>query len=141
MRERSRITRNLSRISPSALFQYAAEGLADSGPGRQERFMEDVRTYSRIYDNYIKSKVGKVVATSFWSFSTSMELKGEYINLSSPRPEEYTGDKSDFPYFTESKPSIARNISEAILDLGGLLFWCLITAILAFFAFLRCDVR
>jgi ABC-type transport system involved in multi-copper enzyme maturation permease subunit len=141
MQERSRVTRNLSRISPPALFQYAMEGLADSGPKRQERFMEDVRAYSKIYDNYIRSKLGKVVGTSYWSFSTSMVFKGEHVYISSPRPEEYSGDKSDFPYFTENRPSITRNLKEALFDLGGLLFWNLVLAILAFISFLRCDVR
>jgi len=141
MQERSRLIRNLSRLSPTALFQYASEGIANSGPKRQEQFMKDVQAYSRTYDDYIKSKLGKLVGTSNWSFGTGMTFKGEYVSISSPRPEEYSGDKSDFPHFSESRPSITRNIKEALFDLGGLIFWSLITAILAFIAFLRCDVR
>lgn len=141
MGERSRMARKLSRISPTALFQYASEGLADSGPNRQEHFFEDVRAYAQIYDDYIKNKLGKVVGTSYWSFGTGLTFKGEFVSISSPQPEEYQGDKSDFQHFEESSPDLLRNIREALLDIAGLLIWNLILAILAFVAVSRCDVR
>ena len=141
MKKRSDLARTLSRSSPSAQFQYALEGIANSGPKRQEQFMEDIETYSTIYDDYIRSKSGKVVGTSPWSFSTGMMFKGEYVNIRSPQPEEYQGDKSDFPHFTESRPSIGRNLRSALFDLAGLLIWNLGLAIMAIVAFFKCDVR
>jgi len=141
MNQRARTARNISRISPTALFQYASEGIADSGPFRQQQFMEDVEAYSKIYDDYIQSKLGKVVGASNWSFGTGMTFKGEYVDISSPYAEEYNGAKSDFPQFTEIPPSIGRNLHHALLDLAGLLLWNLILAVLAFIAFIRCDVR
>jgi hypothetical protein len=141
MKRRANAARNLSRLSPTALFQFASESLADSGPRREERFEKDARAYSSIYDNYILEKVGRLVGTSYWSFGSGITVNGKYINIDSPYPQEYEGDKSDFPHFAESSPNLAGNIQEAFLDLAGLSLWNLILAMLAFWAISRCDVR
>jgi len=141
MKQRARMARNLARISPTALLQFASENIAQTGLAQEEQFEKDARNYSTIYDDYILKKVGKVVGTSPWSFSTNIELNGKSIYIGSPQPEEYNGDKSDFPRFEQSTPSIARSLNNALLDLAGLILWNLVLAILAFAAFIRCDVR
>jgi ABC-type transport system involved in multi-copper enzyme maturation permease subunit len=141
MKHRAGLTRNISRLSPTALFQYACESLADTGPRREERFLNDAKTYSAIYDSYILEKVGRLVGISYWSFSTDFIVNGKAIYISSPSPQEYQGDKSDFPQFAESKPDLSRNVQEAFLDLAGLALWNLALAILAFWGIGRCDVR
>ena len=141
MKHRADVARNLSRLSPTAMFQFASESLADTGPRREERFLKDINAYSDIYDNYILEKVGRLVGVSYWSFSTSVNVNGKHIYISSPRPEEYQGDKSDFPQFVESNPSLALNVQQAALDLAGLSLWNLVFAGLAFWAIWRCDVR
>jgi len=141
MKRRSNVARNLSRLSPTALFQFASESLADTGPRREERFLKDAKTYSDIYDSYILQKVGKLVGTSYWSFSTSVTVNGKHIHISSPYPQEYQGDKSDFPHFDESSSNLPGNIQEAFLDLAVLSMWNLVLAVLAFWAISRCDVR
>ena len=135
------MARILSRLSPTGMFQFASESLADTGPRREERFLKDAKTYSEIYDNYILEKLGRLVGVSHWSFSTSMTVNGKHIHISSPHPEEYQGDKSDFPQFAESNPNLAYNVQEAALDLAGLSLWNLVFAGLAFWAISRCDVR
>jgi ABC-type transport system involved in multi-copper enzyme maturation permease subunit len=141
MRERAATARRISRLSPAALFQYAAEAMAATGPRAEARFLEDVRNFSRVYDDYVLRKVGQVVGTSPWSFSTGTELNGKYINLQSPQPQEYRGDKSDFPKFSERRPSPGAAFGNALGDLAGLLVWNILLAGLAFAAFLRADVR
>ena len=141
MKQRARMARNLSRISPTALFQFASENIAQTGLIQEEQFEKDSQNYSAIYDDYILKKVGKVVGTSPWNFGTGIELNGKPIHIGSPRPEEYNGDKSDFPRFEESKPSIVRSLKNALLDLAGLILWNLVLAVLAFAAFIRCDIR
>ena len=141
MKRRSHLARTLSRLSPTALFQFASESLADTGPRREERFLRDAETFSTTYDNYILEKLGKLVGVSHWSFGTGVTLNGKYVDISSPRPEEYQGDMSDFPRFVESNPNLAYNIQEAALDLAGLSLWNLVLAGLAFWAIWRCDVR
>ncbi len=88
MKQRAKMAQNLSRVSPTALFQFASESIAQTGTIKEEQFQRDVRNYSAIYDNYILKKVGKVVATSPWSFSTNIELDGRLIYIGSPYPEE-----------------------------------------------------
>jgi ABC-type transport system involved in multi-copper enzyme maturation permease subunit len=141
MRERAALAQRISRISPAALFQYAAEAVSETGPKSEARFLADIRNYSRVYDAYILKKVGRVVGTSPWSFSTGATLNGKYINLQSPWPQEYTGDKSDFPRFSESRPSLVDGLHNGLWDIAGLLVWNIILAGLAFSAFLRTDVR
>ena len=141
MRQRAHMARQFSRVSPAALFQYASESVADTGPRREARFLKDARAYADIYDSYILEKLGQLVGTSHWSFGTGLTLNDKYVDISSPRPKEYHGDKSDFPQFVESKPSLATNAQEAFLDLGGLALWNLILAMLAFWGISRCDVR
>jgi len=141
MKRRANMARTLSRLSPTGMFQFASESLADTGPRREERFLKDAKTYSEIYDNYILEKLGRLVGVSHWSFSTSITVNDKHIYISSPRPEEYQGDKSDFPQFVESNPNLAHNVQEAALDLAGLSLWNLILAGLAFWAIWRCDVR
>jgi len=141
MKRRATLARTLSRLSPTALFQFASENLVDTGPRREERFLRDAETYSAIYDNYILEKLGKLVGVSNWSFSTSVTVNDKHIHISSPHPEEYQGDKSDFPQFVESNPNLAHNVQEAALDLAGLSLWNLVLAGLAFWAVSRCDVR
>jgi len=141
MRERAALAQRISRVSPAALFQYAAEAVSGTGPKSEARFLADVRNYSRTYDAYILRKVGKVVGTSPWSFSTGTTLNGKYISLQSPFPQEYTGDKSDFPRFVESQPLLVDGLNDGLWDIAGLLVWNILLAGLAFSAFLRTDVR
>ncbi|OHB77560.1 MAG: hypothetical protein A2Z25_14480 [Planctomycetes bacterium RBG_16_55_9] len=75
------------------------------------------------------------------SLGTSVTVNGKHISISSPHPEEYQGDKSDFPRFVESDSNLAHNVQEAALDLAGLSVWNLVLAGLAFWAVSRCDVR
>ena len=141
MRERADLAQRISRASPAALFQYAAEAVSGTGPNAESRFLRDVRNYSRTYDDYILKKVGKVVGTSPWSFSTGATLNGKYIHLQSPFPQEYSGDKSDFPRFSESRPSLVDGLHDGLWDIAGLLVWNILLAGLAFSVFLRTDVR
>jgi ABC-type transport system involved in multi-copper enzyme maturation permease subunit len=141
MKRRANTARTLSRLSPTALFQYASESLADTGPRREERFLKDAKTYSAIYDSYILEKLGKLVGISNWSFSGSITLNDKQVHINSPFPQEYEGDKSDFPQFTETRPNLAHNIHDAALDMAGLSVWNLVLAGLAFWAISRCDVR
>jgi ABC-type transport system involved in multi-copper enzyme maturation permease subunit len=141
MQERAALAQRISRASPAALFQYASEAVSETGPKAEARFLRDVRNYSRVYDDYILKRVGKVVGTSPWSFSTGATLNGKYINLQSPFPQEYAGDKSDFPKFSESRPSLVDGLHNGLWDIAGLLVWNILLAGLAFSAFLRTDVR
>jgi ABC-type transport system involved in multi-copper enzyme maturation permease subunit len=139
--ERAGLARSLARLSPVALFQFAAEDIAASGLHREEAFYEDIRSYSRIYDAYVLKKTGKLVGRSNWMFSTSVKLDGKTIDVRSPEPEAYQGDMSDVPKFVEHAPRLGDGLKNAFGDIAGLLAWNIVLALLAFAVFLRADVR
>jgi ABC-type transport system involved in multi-copper enzyme maturation permease subunit len=141
MKQRAGLARALARLSPTGLFQFALEDIVRAGNSREEDFLRDARNYSRQYDDYILKKSGRLVRTSNFSFVVSSEIKGETVRLESPHPEEYTGDKSDFPRFQESQPSLLRGVQKALWDMAGLLAWVIVLTVLAFTSFLRTDVR
>jgi ABC-type transport system involved in multi-copper enzyme maturation permease subunit len=140
-RQRLGTARNLSRVSPAAMFRYAAESLVQSGPAGEDDFQRQLREYSRVYDAYILKKLGRVVQTSNFRMSSDVTFNGKKITLHSPEPQEYRGDKSDFPKFAERQASVGAGIKSALGDLAGLIIWNIVLAGLAFSAFLRADVR
>jgi ABC-type transport system involved in multi-copper enzyme maturation permease subunit len=140
-RQRLGTARNLARLSPAVMFRYAAEGLVRSGPAGEDDFLRQLREYSRVYDAYILKKLGKVVQTSNFMMSSDITFNGKKLTLHSPEPQEYRGDKSDFPKFAEARPSLGAGLKGALGDLAGLLLWNILLAGLAFSAFLRADVR
>jgi ABC-type transport system involved in multi-copper enzyme maturation permease subunit len=139
--QRLEAVRNLSRLSPAAMFRYAAESLVQSGPGGEDDFLRQLREYSRVYDGYIQKKLGNVVQTSNFMMSSNVTFNGKKLTLHSPEPQEYRGDKSDFPKFAERRASLDTGLKSALGDLAGLIIWNIILAGLAFSAFLRTDVR
>jgi len=141
MQQRAALAQKISRVSPVSLFQYAAEDISGIGPAAYTRFLQDVRNYSRVYDDYILKKMGKVIGTSPWSFSDRAILNGKSIFLQSPYPQEYRGDKSDFPRFSETKTTLLDGLVGGLWDIAGLLLWNIILAGLAFLAFIHADVR
>jgi ABC-type transport system involved in multi-copper enzyme maturation permease subunit len=141
VQQRADLAREISRVSPVALFEYSTEDTVGTGPSDDARFFKDVRDYSRIYDNYVLKKVGKVAGTSLWNFATSVVLNGKSVFLQSPAPQEYPGDKSDFPRFFQTRTTLIDGLAEALWDIVGLLLWNITLAGLAFSAFIRADVR
>lgn len=141
MRQRATLAQNLSRVSPTALFQSASESIAQTGTKREEHFLKNARNYARIYDEYILKKVGKLTGTSPWSFSTTVDISGKPVYIDSPSPEEYQGDKSDFPQFIETQLPLIHSLKDVLFDLVGLILWNLVLALMAFSAFLHSDVR
>jgi ABC-type transport system involved in multi-copper enzyme maturation permease subunit len=138
---RASLARGLARISPVALFQYAAEDLAGSGVDREEAFRADLQAYSRQFDAYVLKKNGKLVGQSNWMFSSSVELNKKTVRIESPWAEAYKGDMSDFPRFAERAPRLGDGLKNAAGDIAGLLLWNIVLALLAFAVFLRADVR
>ena len=133
--------RNISRTSPAAAFRYGIGALLDMGFVGIRHFRQDAERYASIYDDYVISKMGKLVVTSDWSFSTSMRVGKENVHITSPQEEEYTGDMTDFPAFKWSQLSAEETLSEAMLDLVILFGWNIVLFAAGFVAFSRYDVR
>ncbi len=138
---RADFARALARLSPTALLQFALEGVSGTGTPREEKILQDVREYAGRYDAYVLRKVGKLVGSTNWAFGGSLDLGGKMTRVSSPRPVEYRGDKSDFPQFVQRRPSVPDGIRSALLDSAGLIAWNFLLALGAAWAIARSDVR
>ena len=141
VRGRAAVSRALSRFSPTALFQYAVEDICWTGISREERFLREAIAYAEVFDRYAIAKTGKLVAASGWGFGTFIEVQGKQVFIGSPRPEEYRGDKSDFPWFVERPRPIGEGLQNALPDSAGLLLWNIVLACGAIGAMMRSDVR
>ena len=142
LRKQSEIARSITRISPVGLFQYAAEGIALTGGSSVDWFLKTVKGYSKNYDQYVMGKVGKLLFKCLdQRMGSGYQSLGKYILLNPPSAPEYKGDMSDFPWFTDTPPSLTESLKSALFDLAGLLVWNIVLMILAFGAFLKADVR
>jgi hypothetical protein len=140
--QRIHVSQNLSRFSPISLFQFAAECIAGTGIKQEENFLDDVKGYSVVYDNFIMNKIGKLpLSYNFVGRSFSIELKGEKVSLNPPLFRQRTFEDADVPVFQENAFSFSRTLHDAFLDIAGLLLWNLILAMAAFLAFNHADVR
>ncbi len=165
MRRRVRMARSLTQASPVGLFQFALESVACTGTANETRFLRNLGIYSKTYDNYIRQKVGKLVPQikGVSSISENGTVGGvvggniggvvgegssdeagrstKSVHVSAPIPEEYHGDKTDFPVFVDIKPPMIYSLKISLSALTGLLIWNITLTLLAFGAFIRSDVR
>jgi len=137
-----RIARRIAMVSPAAIYQYTAEIIADSGFERQQRFLSSVRDYYRVYENYVREKVGKIVPACKWSFAMITTTEdGTNLTVSSPYPEQYSGDMSDFPYFNEPRWSIMDSLRTSLSNLGILFLWNILLFVTTHYIFAKRSLR
>ncbi|MBT4483609.1 MAG: ABC transporter permease subunit [Candidatus Latescibacteria bacterium] len=141
LRQRKKNARLISSISPMALLQFVFEATAGTGSKNLDNFLSDISSYSILYSRFVMEKVGKLVEEPIFSMGWHVIFKDKGLRISTPKPEQYEGDMSDFPAFQQSKQSFIRTLRDAMLNLSGLLLWNIVLAIGAFWAFLRADVR
>jgi ABC-type transport system involved in multi-copper enzyme maturation permease subunit len=136
-----RLARRIALASPAAIYQYVGEAVADSGFERQQQFLRSAANYYLIYEDYVKEKVGKVIPNCSWSFSMSRTVNGKSLYVRSPRPEQYKGDMSDFPYFSEQRQSIMDSLRVSLTNLAILFFWNVLFFVAAHYVFVRRSLR
>ena len=139
--EKRRSARRIARISPAAIYQYTAEAIADSGFERQQRFMQSIRDHYRIFEGYVRDKIGKVVPNAKWNFMTNRYIDGKNFLVSSPQPEEYKGDMSDFPYFSERPWSVLDSLRISLINLTILFLWNILFFVAAHYIFVKQSLR
>jgi hypothetical protein len=111
-----KVSRTLTRISPTAVYSYACGAVVGTGLRRFERFWEQARRYQ-----------GDLLA---------------FAREESPRYKE--GLKMRFetiPKFQERLPSIGEGLSDALMDLLILALFNAVFFMGAVVSFLRYDVR
>jgi ABC-type transport system involved in multi-copper enzyme maturation permease subunit len=136
-----RLARHIAMASPAAIYQYVGEAIADSGFERYQRFLKSAAAYYIVYENYVREKVGKVIPNCSWSFSMTRSVNGKTLYVSSPRPEEYSGDMSDFPYFEEPHWSVTASLRTSLINLLILFLWNIFLFVTAHYIFVKRSLR
>ena len=124
--QQARVTMLLSRISPAGSAAYAAMSLARTGLERDFRFRLALRDYRSVFTAYYDRKSRELIDLT----------QGQGIPLVITR-QNFT----DLPGFEFQEESLASSLSRALPDLGFLLIWGLVLFAVAYFKFLRYDVR
>lgn len=126
-----KLAQNITRLSPSAVYQYASESIVGSGLARFERFMRLVKVYQQILTEFVKAEDMKD------EDSFHMITEEVWTGLFGQKPVDY----SAIPKFTESNISTANALEVALWDVLLLVLFNLIFFMGAFVSFLRYDVR
>lgn len=124
----TRLGRNLTRISPRALFSYVAERIAGTGLGGQIRFEENVWRYADQFGDFIISK-------------DQLDPKSLHLYFSWSGMSENPVDRDEIPIFEERAPTISASLETALPDLSILFAMGIFAMMGAYLAFLRYDVR
>ena len=129
----------LARISPSAVFQAAAESVANSGGSLQKPLQKAAERYQKIYLDYVESKVGEVISS--WQPGRTVHLPDKTrVDIPEIKPKRYDGDMSDFPSFTYPQPSTQERLQDALFDIALLVLWNVACFLGAHLIFLRRDI-
>jgi len=116
----------LSRLSPAGSAAYAAMSLARTGLERDFRFRAALRDYRSLFTDYYDRKAGEEMASIGDHPAGSVVVKHVF---------------SDLPPFEFHEEPLAASLDRALPDMGFLLVWGAAFFSLAYFRFLRYDVR
>jgi ABC-type transport system involved in multi-copper enzyme maturation permease subunit len=143
------LARNIARISPSAVFQYTGEAVADSGIFRQRRYEKAARDYYGVWRSYVQEKGVPFIKYPYpragvnyarRGFQVEIDGKEVTIPIQLPQPKGDLYKIKDAPVFQEPEPSIISSLSEAIANILILILWNVAFLLLAHIAFMRYDV-
>ena len=142
-RRKQDLARNLARISPTGVFQFAVENVADSGLKRQRRFEQAAKNYYHAVLS-LQEREGPTFKSPYLVFGPlTVKVDGETVNVPLPYSPVTVpdGDISGYPRFSFPKTSLGENFSNGLWDTIILLLWNLMLALLAPLMFLRYDVK
>ena len=129
------IGRNLTRFSPTVLYQRASEALAGTGINRCVNLREQIKEYQVELKEYIRSKDAEDPLSLHLIFP-------EYNSAQAWRTISHTPvDFTTVPKFQERDLGLAQSLKAAVWDIGLLAFFNLIFFAASFVSFLRYDVR
>jgi ABC-type transport system involved in multi-copper enzyme maturation permease subunit len=122
----ARVALMFSRLSPAGSASYAAMSLARTGLERDFRFRTALRDYRSLFTVYYDRKADEQLALSGREPINSVLVKQVF---------------SDIPPFEFHEEPLAASVDRALPDMGLLAVWALGFFLIAYFAFLRYDVR
>ena len=68
-------------------------------------------------------------------------IDGKTCMLSSPQPEEYQDDMSDFPHFDERRWSVLDGLRVSLINLAILFLWNILFFVAAHYVFVKRSLR
>ena len=133
--EQTRLSDNISRISPISLYEKAMSALAGTDIVNFQQFINAVKPYRKDIIEYMRSRTDNFSLPSFWTPCTKEEIQTRPNEDDTPPLE--LSDLPRFTYKSDLVGSLRRAIPDlALLILGNVLFFAM-----AFAAFLTYDVR
>jgi len=133
--EQTRLSDNISRISPISLYEKVMSALAGTDITNFQQFINGVKPYRKDIIEYIRSRTDNFSLPSFWTPCTKEEIKTRPNKDDAPPLE-----LSDLPRFTY-KSDLVGSLRHAIPDLALLILGNVLFFAMAFAAFLKYDVR
>ena len=125
-----RLALGLACVSPAAMFSLAVTSLAGTSLDLEGNFLTSARDYQLAYGNFMTEKTG-------------MNPGGAMIIMrrSTDDTRHQPINPNELPVFEYRRPDIAQSIPEAGIDLGLLAGLNAVFFFLAYWRFLRYDVR
>lgn len=130
-RRQQKVAFGLSRISPAAVFSFAATTLAGTSLDLQDRYHDATVAYQETFGKFMFEKTGVKLGGRMIAFRTT---DGDEEK---PKPI----DPQELPVFEYAPASFADVLPASLMDLGILAIFNLLFFAGAFVAFLRYDVR
>jgi ABC-type transport system involved in multi-copper enzyme maturation permease subunit len=125
----------ISRISPTAVFQIAAMGIAGTDVGMKYRYMQQLSRYRDAFAETMRKKTGssadyfRIVIKRFSGGQNDQEEKQKSLN------------PSELPEYVEQPRSLGDVMAASMFDMGLLVILNALFFVGAFYAFLRFDLR
>lgn len=126
---KQRLTTNILRLSPAAIYQNASSILAGTDLGSMRHFMDQVREYRRSFIQYLHNQ--EAFSSPYWFRYHHDEEKGI---LDKP-------DVSGVPIFHQRDEGIASSLSRGATDMILLIILNVLLFILSLTLFIRQEVR
>ena len=121
------LARQITRISPTAIYRYVLESMSNTGFERHRDFIADVRMHRNIFWEYIKSEDQRD--------PDSLHVYFVREGLSD-KPASFDAA----PRFTENL-SLADSLQDALLNIAILTLFAVLFFMATYISFLRRDVR
>jgi ABC-type transport system involved in multi-copper enzyme maturation permease subunit len=132
----------LSRLSPASAFQLGAMSLAGTDTRVKNRYEENINNYRNEFYEFVEGKKKETGDMGGIMMSISVDDKGNRNMVTSGGDRnEGTIDVSELPRFSNPKIVLQESFSTAIIDLGLIVVYTILSFMGAFITFLRYDMR
>ena len=121
------IARQITRISPTAIYRYALESISNTGFERHRKFIANVRMYRNRFWDYIKSEDQK-------------DRDSLHVYFVREGISEKEANFDNAPRFTESF-ALADALQDSLLNIAILAIFAVFFFMAAYISFIRADVK